>query len=279
VQARRTRASDMPKRLCNTARGDPAPKCRRDSDGTNDLRAVAEVLMQLDIPVQQVLKATHGSGLTKSDCNSDLTAFSRMWTPYGTVATTMEMPTTDGGTLTIHYNNPFSYLYAAATVNNAFGSFIHDHLTAKIDIWKFMDNDESTVKQECPERDDGQEKFTCKDCGSDKEVGQAYILTFCDDNADAEDEQKRNRKCTTLADLQGKSARCTDCHRLRTRLTTVLKRNSNVRGSWGEISKETKQQFMKDNATLMGDQLAKRMTEVVCEHKIHKQIAVLSECR
>ena len=42
----------------------------------------------------------------------------------------MEMPTTDGGTLTIHYNNPFSYLYAAATVNNAFGSFIHDHLTA-----------------------------------------------------------------------------------------------------------------------------------------------------
>ena len=158
-------------------------------------------------------------------------------------------------------------------------SNVPDIHTAKIDIWKIIDKDEPTVKQGSPECDEGQEKFTCNDCGCDKEIGQAYITSFYDDNADAEDEQKRNRKCTTLADLQGKSARCTDCHRLRTRLTTVLKRNSNVRGSWGEISKETKQQFMKDHATLMGDQLAKRMTEVVCEHKIHKQIAVLSECR
>ena len=115
------------KRLANSARGEPAPKCSRDHVG---LRQVAAILMRLDVPVRQIVKATRGAGLTNNDCNSDLTEFSKMDTPYGTVATTAELPAVDGGTLTIHCNNPFALLYAASTVSNEFGEFVHSHLTS-----------------------------------------------------------------------------------------------------------------------------------------------------
>ena len=117
------------KRLADNARGDPAPKLLK----TNDrLQEVAQVLMRLDVPVQRLVKSMCGSRNRNQgrEFDADLTAFSKMVTPYGTVATTIELPAVNGDTITLHCNNPFAFLWAASSVNNEFGNFIHGHLTA-----------------------------------------------------------------------------------------------------------------------------------------------------
>ena len=117
------------KRLADNARGDPAPKLLK----TNDrLQEVAQVLMRLDVPVQRLVKSMCGSRNRNKgrEFDADLTAFSKMVTPYGTVATTIELPAVNGDTITLHCNNPFAFLWAASSVNNEFGNFIHGHLTA-----------------------------------------------------------------------------------------------------------------------------------------------------
>ena len=117
------------KRLADNARGDPAPKLLK----TNDrLQEVAQVLMRLDVPAQRLVKSMCGSRNRNKmrDFDADLTAFSKMVTPYGTVATTIELPAVNGDTITLHCNNPFAFLWAASSLNNEFGNFIHGHLTA-----------------------------------------------------------------------------------------------------------------------------------------------------
>ena len=117
------------KRLADNARGDPAPKLLK----TNDrLQEVAQALMRLDVPVQRLVKSMCGSRNRNKgrEFDADLTAFSKMVTPYGTVATTIELPAIYGDTVTLHCNNPFAFLWAASSVNNEFGDFIHGHLVS-----------------------------------------------------------------------------------------------------------------------------------------------------
>ena len=50
-----------------------------------------------------------------------------------------------------------------------------------------------------------------------------------------------------------------------------MRKNQELMRVWGKIDKETRQQFMKDNADTMGEDLAKRMQETVTEYKIHNE--------
>ena len=119
------------KRLADNARGDPAPKLPKANDR---LQEVAQALMRLDVPVQRLAKSMCRSRndhrKKEHEFDTDLTAFSKMVTPYGTVATTIELPAVNGDTIALHCNNPFALLWAASSVNNEFGNFIHGHLTA-----------------------------------------------------------------------------------------------------------------------------------------------------
>ena len=117
------------KRLADNARGDPAPKLPKANDG---IQAVAQALIKLDVPVQRLVKSMCGSRNKKKEreCEAELAKFSDMQTPYGTVATTIELPAINGGTVTLHCNNPFAFLWAASSVNNEFGDFIHGHLVS-----------------------------------------------------------------------------------------------------------------------------------------------------
>jgi len=93
-------------------------------------RVLAEAMMRLDIPVSKVLAVVNHNScddFTARECQNEYRQYSRMSTPYGTVATSLRVQLTDGTATDLYINNPFALLYAAATTSPKFGAFLLHH--------------------------------------------------------------------------------------------------------------------------------------------------------
>ena len=94
-------------------------------DAKDAAHVVAEAMMRCDIPLSKVIAVASKIGPTSMrEQIRNYKECSKIDTPYGTVATTVDLKLRNGGAHSAYVNNPFALLHAACTVNPAFGSFL-----------------------------------------------------------------------------------------------------------------------------------------------------------
>lgn len=94
-------------------------------DANDAAHVVAEAMMRCDIPLSKVVAVASKVGPTSMrEQIRNYKEYSKIDTPYGTVATTVDLKLRNGLAHSAYVNNPFALLHAACKVNPAFGSFL-----------------------------------------------------------------------------------------------------------------------------------------------------------
>ena len=90
--------------------------------------SIAETMLDNGFAVKKVLEVANKFGtVTRRVCETRLAEFSETVTPYGKVATTMDILLDSGATEKAVVNNPFAMLHAACSLSLEFGAFLVKH--------------------------------------------------------------------------------------------------------------------------------------------------------